>query len=149
MQRKYGRYVLDEEKIKRSLDHSIENYPNWFEPYQRFISLNTNIWGFPKLKIQFTLCVPKKFPGDEEGVLILPWLSKLSMRVHTLLFTNTFHKEGLFILLRQVAYAEFWQRNPFWYIIWLWDKKPWRERANKRAYELLEKWYLIYRSKDV
>lgn len=126
-------YVLD--------DNSIDDRKNWFKPYQRFISEFCDIRPiYGTVKIEFKHILPKRFPGDEEGVIILPWLIVLSNRVRTCLIQNVFLEEGLYVLFRQIAYVEFWQDNPFWVFSWLWNKKIWRERAHKRAEQLLEIW---------
>lgn len=134
-----------------------ENTPGWFLPYETFLEKYSPAFRFlrvKKLRIEFALTFPgcKKLPGDSEGITRFPWLICLHARTRWYMFRefidpppletlNKWRTEGVRILFRQLAFAEFWQKHPLiWPIQWTNDPERWRELAEERAGLLLLVW---------
>lgn len=126
----------------------------WKIPYTNFIIKYTKIkkhFIFGTIKIRFLREISRHYPGDSDGITPNPYSIELSIttrwsliRLNSHKKNKIFIKEGLFVLFRQVAYAEFWQEDLFfWFFKWLWDKKKWKKKAEERALGLIKIWFLV------
>lgn len=114
-------------------------------PWVKFLSKYTSLRRWPRLRIEFFREIPvflaHRFPGDEEGLTTSPWTIALTLRVRWLMFQRLLLDDGVRVLFRQIAYAEFWQRQPFvWPFRYFLDPDAWDRRADRRADDLLQIW---------
>lgn len=123
---------------------SPDNTPDWLLPYERFIEKycpTLKPWFWMRLQIDWCRDLEPLLPGDHEGVTVHPFLIQLSLRTRWLMFYRKLSHDGVFVLFRQAAYAEFWRASPFiWPLRWLADKPGWAVRAAARAEDLLALW---------
>ncbi len=93
----------------------------------------TEATSIKKIKLRFR----RDLPFNSEGLTIFNYIF-LTIRVRTLLKQNIFHQEGAFVLFRQIAYAEFWNESPFFFILYIINHKKFDRWADGRAKQLLQ-----------